>query len=60
MNCSKLYLVPEEVIESWKANKRKIEVDYPTESSINNIDSNMGDILKEDGISSYAKENTST
>ena len=55
MNCCKLYLVPEQVIESWKSNQRKVEVDYQVESHISKLDNHMGDILKEEG-SFYAKE----
>ena len=55
MNCCKLYLVPEEVINSWKANQRRLTVDYPDQTQITQLDTSMGQILKDD-TSSYAKE----
>ena len=55
MNCCKLYLVPEEVINSWKANQRRLTVDYPDQTQMTQLDTSMGEILK-DETSSYAKE----
>ena len=55
MSC-KLYLVPQDVIESWKSQQRTQQVDHPVESSLESIDRNMQSILKNTTMSNYDKE----
>lgn len=54
MTC-KLYLVPEDVINSWRSEQREKTVDRPVSTVASHIDSKMDSILKEN-ISDYDKE----
>ena len=54
MSC-KLYLVPEDVINTWRAEQRENAVDKPLNTLVSQVDSNMGKIL-EKNISDYDKE----
>ena len=54
MSC-KLYLVPEDVINTWRAEQRANTVDKPVHTLVNQMDSNLSNILQKD-ISEYDKE----
>ena len=54
MSC-KLYLVPEDVINTWRAEQRESAVDKPLETVAAQVDSGMDKILHED-IPDYEKE----
>ena len=54
MTC-KLYLVPEDVINSWRSEQREKAVDQPTNTLVAQIDSKMDSILKQN-MSDYDKE----
>lgn len=54
MTC-KLYLVPEDVINSWRSEQRESAVDKPIDTTTRNVDSVMTNLLKKD-ISEYDKE----
>ena len=55
MSC-KLYLVPEDVIQTWKNEQRIQQVDKPVETTLGKIDNNMQSILSNNSISDYDKE----
>lgn len=48
MSCCKLYLVPEDVINTWRAEQRASEVDKPVSTLVNRMDDKMNDILQSD------------
>ena len=54
MSC-KLYLVPEDVINTWRAEQRASTVDKPVHTLVNQMDGNLSNILQKD-ISDYDKE----
>ena len=54
MSC-KLYLVPEDVINTWRAEQRASSVDKPVQTLVNRMDGNLSDILQKD-VSDYDKE----
>jgi hypothetical protein len=54
MSC-KVYLVPEDVIHTWRAEQRATAVDKPIDTSIAKLDSAMNETLKTN-ISDYDKE----
>ncbi len=54
MSC-KVYLVPEDVINSWRADQREKAIDHPIANVVNQTDAKMTDIL-EQKISDYDKE----
>ena len=54
MTC-KLYLVPEDVINTWRADQRENAVDKPIHTLVNQMDSNLNNILHKN-ISEYDKE----
>ena len=54
MTC-KLYLVPDDVINSWRSEQREKNVDHPINTVTSQIDSKMNSILKKD-MSDYDKE----
>ena len=54
MTC-KLYLVPDDVINSWRSEQREKAVDRPVNTVTAQIDSKMNSILKKD-MSDYDKE----
>ena len=56
MNCCKLYLVPEDVIQTWRAEQREKAVDRPAETVTNTIDSTMGHLLEAPDLNDYDKE----
>lgn len=55
MSC-KLYLVPEDIIRSWKGDIRSQQNNAPQQSTINKIDENMQRILNDDQLDDYDKE----
>ena len=55
MSC-KLFLVPEDVISTWKSEQRSSQVDKPVETALTQMDKNMQTILKNKHISDYDKE----
>lgn len=55
MSC-KLYLVPEDVIQTWKSEQRSQQVDKPIENTLGQLDRNMQSVLKNDTMSDYDKE----
>lgn len=54
MSC-KLYLVPEDVINSWRSEQREKAIDLPVNTVTSQIDSKMSSILKND-MTDYDKE----
>lgn len=54
MSC-KLYLVPEDVINSWRADQRQGLVDRPLDTATQQVDANMNAILGKD-LPEYEKE----
>ena len=54
MSC-KMYLVPEDVINTWRSEQRESAVDKPINTVVNQVDSKMSNILDTD-ISEYDKE----
>lgn len=56
MSCCKLFLVPEEVINSWRADQRERAVDKPVHELVNQMDTDLSDILNKQGVSEYDKE----
>ena len=56
MNCCKLYLVPEEVINTWRAEQREQAVDKPVHHLVTQMDSGLSDILNNEDMSDYDKE----
>lgn len=55
MSC-KLFLVPEDVIQTWRTSQRTDQIDKPVQTSISQMDSSMQKILKDKSISDYDKE----
>lgn len=55
MSC-RLYLVPEDVISTWRSNQRMDQVDKPMETSLSRIDKDMQKVLKDKKMSTYDKE----
>ena len=51
-----MYLVPEDVIETWKTEQRSLQVDKPVENTIKGMDSKLQAILKDNTLSDYDKE----
>ena len=56
MNCCKLYLVPEEVINTWRAEQREQAVDKPVHHLVTQMDTGLSGILNKEDISDYDKE----
>ena len=54
MTC-KLYLVPEDVINSWRSEQREKAIDLPVNAVASQVDSKMSSILKKD-MTDYDKE----
>ena len=54
MSC-KLYLVPEDVINTWRADQRRNTVDKPIDTMVNQMDSKLSNIL-DSKISDYDKD----
>lgn len=54
MSC-KVYLVPEDVINTWRAEQRASVVDKPINTVVSQVDSTIGNILNKD-MSDYDKE----
>ena len=57
MNCCKLYLVPEEVINTWRAEQRAQAVDKPIHHLVMQIDDCLTNILNQEDLSDYDKQN---
>lgn len=55
MSC-KLYLVPEDIINTWKSEQRTQQTNNPLETAISQIDKNMQSVLKDKHLSDYDKE----
>ena len=55
MSC-KLFLVPEDVIHTWRSNQRTEQIDKPVETSLSHMDKSMQNILKDNKLSVYDKE----
>lgn len=55
MSC-KLYLVPEDVIQTWKSEQRSQQVDKPIENTLGQMDRDMQSVLKNKTMSDYDKE----
>jgi len=55
MSC-KLYLVPEDIIQTWRSEQRSQQVDRPVETTLGQIDKNMQNILRNNTMSDYDKE----
>ena len=55
MSC-KLYLVPDDVINTWRHEQRSQQVDKPVETTMAQMDRNMQNILKNSKMSDYDKE----
>jgi hypothetical protein len=55
MSC-KLYLVPEDVINTWQAEQRQQKVDNPIETAVTKVDSKMQNILYDKSLTDYDKE----
>ena len=56
MNCCKLYLVPEEVINTWRAEQRETTVDRPVHSLVTKMDDGLNHILDNQELSEHDKE----
>lgn len=56
MNCCKLYLVPEEVINTWRAEQREQAVDKPVHHLVTQMDDGLNAILNKEDVSDYDKE----
>ena len=54
--CCKVYLVPEDVIQTWRAEQREKSVDRPSETVISNLDANMTQLLDAKDLNDYDKE----
>ena len=55
MSC-KLYLVPEDVINTWRAEQRASSVDKPVYTQVNRMDATLRDILDNKDVTDYEKE----
>lgn len=55
MSC-KLFLVPEDVIQNWKSEMRAKQVDAPKETTLNNIDNSMHNVLNNNKLNDYEKD----
>ena len=55
MSC-KLYLVPEDVILTWRSEQRENAIDKPIETVAKEVDTSMNDILDASTLSDYDKE----
>jgi hypothetical protein len=55
MSC-KLYLVPEDIIQTWRSEQRSQQVDNPVDTSLGQIDKNMQNILRNNTMSDSDKE----
>ena len=55
MNCCKLYLVPEDVINTWRAEQRESAVEKPVRTMVTQMDSGMNGILQSN-LPDYDKE----
>ena len=55
MSC-KLFLVPEDVVQSWKSEMRAKQVDAPLESALNNIDKSMHNVLNNNNMNNHEKD----
>jgi|SaaInl33SG_5_DNA_1037386.scaffolds.fasta_scaffold08345_2 hypothetical protein len=55
MSC-KLFLVPEDVIQSWRAQQRTQKIDRPVETSLDVMDKNMQSILNNRKLNEHDKE----
>jgi hypothetical protein len=55
MSC-KLFLVPEDVIQSWRAQQRTQKINNPVETSLDVMDKNMQSILNDRKMNEYDKE----
>jgi hypothetical protein len=51
----RLYLVPEDVVESWRSNQRMQQMDSPRRAVITNIDRGMSKSLNSPGVSDREK-----
>ena len=54
--CCKLYLIPEDVIQTWRAEQRVKTVDKPVETVASKVDARMTDLLEAPSLSDYDKE----
>lgn len=55
MSC-KLFLVPEDVIQSWRSQQRNRQIDQPVETALSQQDKSMQTLLKKKTMSDYDKE----
>ena len=55
MSC-KLYLVPEDVIQTWRQSQRQDKMDNPEATVLNNMDRSMQSVLKNQKLDDYDKE----
>ena len=55
MSC-KLYLVPEDVINTWQAEQRQQQVNAPVDTAITHVDRKMQGILDDKSLTDYDKE----
>lgn len=53
---SKLYLIPEDVIQTWRNDQRSQQIDTPVKENLMHIDQNMQSILKDKTLTDYDKE----
>ena len=51
-----MYLVPEDVIQTWRNEQRSQQVDKPVETALSQIDTKMQNILNANNIHDYDKE----
>ena len=56
MSCCKLYLVPEEVINTWRTEQREQAVDKPIHHLITQMDADLSNILNNKDMSDYDKK----
>ena len=56
MSCCKLYLVPEEVINMWRAKQRVQAVDKTVHHLVTQMDADLTNILNKEDMSDYDKE----
>ena len=54
--CCKMFLVPEDVIQTWRAEQREKAVDRPSETVTSTLDANMTHLLEEPALNDYDKE----
>lgn len=55
MSC-KLYLVPEDVINTWQAEQRMQQVNAPVDTAVTQVDRKMQSILEDKSLTDYDKE----